>query len=266
MFRTSLHLQEDKILLIIQKDQGVAHLKLILFTIKHYNDLTMVYSSYVCTRAYTKGRLLLFRLVARLLDDKASSSAHHHLRTHLRRHRRVPAHTQPLKLGLVPRPAEHDGRRSTQFLGRQGAAAGNPPNSAGVEARLRPAHGSGSPSSEARSPALASASPKAASTRDWTAASCSSSLVSFSSVVAVARARVRPSLLRVRGSSLHRRLLVMVFLSPLTMQGEWAISSLITCMQVNAVYRQRKGVVISNVKLIGCLIKRPIDGLLTPLI
>lgn len=106
----------------------------------------------------------------------------------------------------------------------------------------------------------------AASTRDWTAASCSSSLVSFSSVVAVARARIRPSLLRVRGSSLHRRLLAMVFLSPLTMQGEWAISSLITCMQVNAVYRQRKGVVISNVKLIGCLIKRPIDGLLTPLI
>ena len=178
MFRTSLHLQEDKILLIIQKDQGVAHLKLILFTIKHYNDLTMVYSSYVCTRAYTKGRLLLFRLVARLLDDKASSSAHHHLRTHLRRHRRVPAHAQPLKLGLVPRPAEHDGRRSTQFLGRQGAAAGNPPNSAGVEARLRPAHGSGSPSSEARSPALASASPLAAPARDsraWTTASCSSS-------------------------------------------------------------------------------------------
>ena len=105
----------------------------------------------------------------------------------------------------------------------------------------------------------------AASTRDWTAASCSSSLVSFSSVVAVACARIRPSLLRLRGSSLHRRLLAMVFLSPLTMQGEWAISP-ITCMQVNAEYRQLKGVVISHVKLIGCLIKRPIDGLLMPLI
>ena len=100
----------------------------------------------------------------------------------------------------------------------------------------------------------------AASTRDWTAASCSSSLVSFSSVVAVARARVRPSLLRVRGSSLHRRLLVMVFLSPLTMQGEWATSALITCMQVNAPnYRKRKDVVVFNARLIGRLLRLPHD-------
>ena len=60
------------------KGSGSCSSQLILFTIKHYNDLTMVYSSYVCTRAYTKGRLLLFRLVTRLPDHKASSSTHHH--------------------------------------------------------------------------------------------------------------------------------------------------------------------------------------------
>ena len=94
-----------------------------------------------------------------------------------------------------------------------------------------------------------------------------SSLISFSRMVVAAYAQTpcgaeigSRSRLRARRFFLHRRLLAMA-LFPLTMQGQWATFPLITCMQVNArkYYRKREDVVIFNVRLIGCLIKRPID-------
>ena len=94
-----------------------------------------------------------------------------------------------------------------------------------------------------------------------------SSLVSFSGMVVAAYAQTpcgaeigSESHLRARRFFLRRRLLAMA-LFPLTMQDEWATFPLITCMQVNArkYYRKRKDVVLFNVRLIGCLIKRPID-------
>ena len=76
----------------------------------------MVCSFSVCTRAHTKGYLPLYRLVARLPDDEAPLSAV--ILGHIcERRRRAPIHAQPLTLGLAPRLAEDDDRRSTRLSG-----------------------------------------------------------------------------------------------------------------------------------------------------